>query len=31
MQQCWQYDPEERPDFKTVLDMLQQAHEKIKN
>ena len=31
MQQCWQYDPEERPDFATILNMLQQAEQRIKS
>ena len=30
MQQCWQYDPEERPDFATLLNMLTDAATKIK-
>ena len=30
MQQCWQYDPEERPDFATLLNMLTDAAAKIK-
>ena len=31
MQQCWQYDSEERPNFATLLSMLQQVGEKIEN
>ena len=30
MQQCWQYDPEERPDFATILNMLQQAEQRVR-
>lgn len=30
MQACWQYDPEERPDFAALLKMLIEAHSKIK-
>ena len=31
MQQCWQYDPEERPDFATIVEMLTKAGGKIDN
>ena len=30
MQQCWQYDPEDRPDSSTLLKMLTDAHSKMK-
>ena len=31
MQQCWQYDPEERPDFAGILEMLSKTVDKIKS
>ena len=29
MRQCWQYQPEERPDFAMLLEMLTQAEQNI--
>jgi len=31
MDQCWQYEPDERPVFNSILEMLTQAEKKIKN
>ena len=31
MQQCWQYDPEERPDFATIHTMLKSALDTVSN
>ncbi len=30
MQQCWQYNPADRPNFSTILKMLTQAEKNIK-